>query len=109
MCGGRNTNPFDKLAQRYDRWFDSTRGRAIFEAEVVCLRELIPDRAGRWLEIGVGTGRFVEALGIAVDGGNPMSCSHTDWSQRLSKGSIGGKPWNATKQSINQLRYVPSV
>lgn len=74
MCAGRSTNPFDKLARRYDRWFDSRRGQAIFDAEVACLRELIPDRAGRWSEVGVGTGRFAEPLGIAegVDPSLPM-------------------------------------
>lgn len=67
-------NPFDKLAQRYDRWFDSRRGQAIFDAEVACLRELMPDQAGRWLEVGVGTGRFAEALriGEGVDPSLPM-------------------------------------
>ena len=67
-------NPFDKLAEQYDRWFDSPRGRAIFEAEMGCLRELMPSQAGRWLEVGVGTGRFAEALGIAegVDPSQPM-------------------------------------
>ena len=67
-------NPFDKLAGDYDRWFDSPRGRAIFEAELSCLRDLMPDHAGRWLEVGVGTGRFAEALGIeeGVDPSLPM-------------------------------------
>ena len=67
-------NPFGKLAKEYDRWFDSPRGRAIFEAELGCLRELMPGQAGRWLEVGVGTGRFAEALGIeeGVDPSRPM-------------------------------------
>ena len=74
MGGGHYTNPFDQLAPRYDRWFDSRRGEAIFDAEVACLRELMPDQAGRWLEVGVGSGRFTEALAIAdgVDPSLPM-------------------------------------
>ncbi len=57
-------NPFETAADRYDRWFDSPRGRAIFEHEVACLRDLVGAFPGRWLEVGVGTGRFAEALGI---------------------------------------------
>ena len=57
-------NPFDKYADDYDQWFDSPGGRSIFLDEVSCLRELIPEVKGHWLEIGVGTGRFAEALGI---------------------------------------------
>jgi ubiquinone/menaquinone biosynthesis C-methylase UbiE len=56
---------FDSIADSYDRWYDSPGGRAIFEAEVACLRSLIGEVRGRWLEVGVGTGRFAEALGIS--------------------------------------------
>lgn len=55
---------FDKLAAKYDQWFDLPKGQAIFEVETACLRELIADRHGRWLEVGVGTGRFAQALGV---------------------------------------------
>jgi len=63
-------NPFDKLADRYDVWYDSVEGASIFAIEVACLRELLGDGVGRWLEVGVGTGRFGKALGI-VDGLDP--------------------------------------
>lgn len=58
-------NPFDGLADRYDRWFDSPRGQAVFALEVACLRRVMDACPGRWLELGVGTGRFAEALGVA--------------------------------------------
>lgn len=58
-------NPFDVEAERYDLWFESGKGKAIFEIEQSCLRMLIPCCEGRWLEVGVGTGRFAEALGIS--------------------------------------------
>ena len=57
-------NPFDIEANSYDEWFDSPTGRAIFSQELACLRELIGKAEGRWLEVGVGTGRFAQALGI---------------------------------------------
>lgn len=57
-------NPFESLANQYDKWFDSPRGREIFSLEVACLQQLIGNLEGRWLEVGVGTGRFAKALGI---------------------------------------------
>jgi ubiquinone/menaquinone biosynthesis C-methylase UbiE len=55
---------FDAIADAYDRWYDTPEGRAIFRAEVVCLRMLCKEFRGRWLEVGVGTGRFASALGV---------------------------------------------
>lgn len=67
-------NPFDMEADRYDLWFESGEGKAVFEIEKSCLRMLIPRCEGRWLEVGVGTGRFAQALGISegVDPSLPM-------------------------------------
>ncbi|NBB87541.1 MAG: methyltransferase domain-containing protein [Bacteroidetes bacterium] len=59
--------PFEQYPERYDRWFDEHP--EAFDAEVQALRALVP-RAGRGLEVGVGTGRFAQALGIA-DGVDP--------------------------------------
>ena len=65
-------NPFDSEASRYDEWFDSSDGQAIFAQEVACLHELMGKAEGRWLEVGVGTGRFAQALGIQ-EGIDPSS------------------------------------
>ncbi len=56
-------SPFDNLAQEYDAWFDN-EGRLIFSSEVQAFRELLPFLPKPWLEIGVGSGRFAQALGI---------------------------------------------
>ncbi len=56
---------FDPIAETYDRWYDTAEGRTIFNAELACLRSLCEHRRGRWLEVGVGTGRFASMLGIA--------------------------------------------
>lgn len=55
---------FDTIADAYDQWYDTPEGRVIFQAEVDCLRLLCDEFRGRWLEIGVGTGRFALALGV---------------------------------------------
>jgi SAM-dependent methyltransferase len=65
-------NPYDTESGRYDLWFDSPEGCSIFAQETVCLRELISKVDGRWLEVGVGTGRFAQALGIR-EGIDPSS------------------------------------
>jgi len=57
-------NPFDTESTRYDAWFDSARGSSIFAQETASLLALIGKAQGRWLEVGVGTGRFAHALGI---------------------------------------------
>jgi len=56
-------SPFDELALEYDAWFDG-EGSLIFFNEVQAFRELLPSLPNPWLEIGVGSGRFAQALGI---------------------------------------------
>jgi len=44
----------------------------LFASELLCLREVSGDLPRPWLEIGVGTGRFADALGIDI-GVDPAS------------------------------------
>ncbi len=55
-------NPFEELASEYDGWFE--KNKKLFEAELALLKSLLPE--GRGVEIGVGSGRFAEALGISL-------------------------------------------
>lgn len=55
---------FENIVDEYDRWYDTQEGAAILGAELECLRSLYRGHPGRWLEIGVGTGRFAHLLGI---------------------------------------------
>ncbi|MBN2373030.1 class I SAM-dependent methyltransferase [bacterium] len=57
---------FNMMAAQYDRWFDSQEGKDIFGAELECLYNLTDAGAEQWLEVGVGTGRFAEALDVDV-------------------------------------------
>lgn len=63
-------NPFDAGAAEYDAWYDADRGRAVFRGELACLTPLVvrpgSGATGSTLEVGVGSGRFAEALGISV-------------------------------------------
>jgi SAM-dependent methyltransferase len=54
---------FDRLAQVYDSWFEG-EGRVIFATELKAFQELSGSLPKPWLEVGVGSGRFAQALGI---------------------------------------------
>ncbi len=56
-------SPFDLYANEYDVWFDQHTD--MYQAELNALRQLVPDH-GCGLEVGVGTGRFSNPLGIRV-------------------------------------------
>jgi SAM-dependent methyltransferase len=58
-----NISPFDNLALEYDAWFDG-EGSLIFPIEVQAFKSLLSSLPRPWLEIGVGSGRFAQALGI---------------------------------------------
>lgn len=59
------TRVFDSLASDYDAWFEK-EGRLIFASEVEALRQALPLLPKPWLEVGVGSGRFAQALGIDI-------------------------------------------
>ncbi len=58
-------SPFDELAERYEAWYD-TKGKTAFETELAALRPLLPALPKPWLEVGCGSGRFAQALGIPL-------------------------------------------
>lgn len=55
---------FDTRADEYDAWFDSEPGAAIFAMEMACLQPLLYRFPRPYLEVGAGSGRFAQALGI---------------------------------------------
>lgn len=61
----KEKSPFDSLASDYDAWFDK-EGKLIFAIEVEAFRKVLPLLPKPWLEVGVGSGRFAQALGIEV-------------------------------------------
>lgn len=57
---------FEELAERYDAWYEGAVGQVAFPMEVECLRPLLLGLPKPHLEVGVGTGRFAEALHVEV-------------------------------------------
>ncbi|MBN1160803.1 MAG: class I SAM-dependent methyltransferase [Dehalococcoidales bacterium] len=66
-------SPFDDLAKEYDAWYDG-EGSLIFANEVQAFQKILPYLPKPWLEIGVGSGRFAQALGIdtGIDPSNEL-------------------------------------
>jgi SAM-dependent methyltransferase len=56
---------FNFLAPVYDAWFEA-RGKLIFAIEAQAFRAVLPLLLKPWLEIGVGSGRFAQALRIEI-------------------------------------------
>ncbi|GAI25505.1 unnamed protein product [marine sediment metagenome] len=55
------TEPFEKYTDRYENWFE--RNRYVYQSEINAIREILPDFENG-IEIGIGSGRFAEPLGI---------------------------------------------
>jgi len=55
---------FDSHANEYDAWYDTEAGKSIFDMEADCLKPLLHRHSGPYLEVGVGSGRFAQALEI---------------------------------------------
>jgi SAM-dependent methyltransferase len=62
---GSKIQVFNSLAPDYDAWFGK-EGRLIFASEVEALRQVLPLLPKPWIEVGVGSGRFAQALGIDI-------------------------------------------
>ena len=57
------TSVFDNNAQDFDSWFENHP--VVFQNELEALRKVIPQQS-MGIEIGIGTGRFAEALKITI-------------------------------------------
>ena len=55
---------FDVFAKRYDAWYDKPVGKSAFNLEKACIESLCKNLRQPFLEVGVGTGRFAQALEI---------------------------------------------
>lgn len=55
--------PFERFADEYEDWFE--RNKFAYESELRAIRKLLPE-SGESVEIGVGSGRFAQPLGIKI-------------------------------------------
>ena len=55
---------FDVYAKRYDAWYVKPFGKSAFNLEKACIESLCKNLRQPFLEVGVGTGRFAQALTI---------------------------------------------
>lgn len=55
--------PFQKYAERYEKWFSNNPW--VYEAELKAVRSVLP-KGKIGVEIGVGSGRFAAPLGVSV-------------------------------------------
>jgi len=58
------TAAFDTHSDEYDHWFDVHAD--LYVSELAAIRELLPDKLGKSLEVGVGSGKFAKPLGIST-------------------------------------------
>lgn len=97
----RSPKVFDERVDRYDARYDSPGGRALLFAEVDCIRPLLVQFPGHCLEIGVGTGRFAEALGVCRDRSGrqgPLRAAVTCRSSRRTD------PWAPASSPVRRMR-----
>jgi ubiquinone/menaquinone biosynthesis C-methylase UbiE len=55
---------YDVFSERYDAWYDKPFGSSAFNLETACIKLLCKNLKQPFLEVGVGTGRFAQALKI---------------------------------------------
>ena len=55
---------FNLYADDYDRWFESPEGKTLFKFEVEAVKMLMSGLKPPFLEVGVGSGRFAEVIGV---------------------------------------------
>lgn len=59
----KKVEPFNRYADRYEDWFE--RNKFAYESELLAVKRLLP-QSGVGIEVGVGSGRFAETLGIKI-------------------------------------------
>jgi len=55
--------PFEKYPKKYEDWFENNQ--LAYQSELLAIRKLMPEN-GEGIEIGVGSGKFAEPLGVKL-------------------------------------------
>lgn len=76
---------FERYADRYDAWYEGPIGRGAYRSEVRALAPLMARCPRPWLEVGVGSGRFAQALSVPF-GVDP---AHAPLRRAVQRGILG--------------------
>src|SRR4030042_4524047 len=97
---------FDKYALEYDKWFDENK--EIYHSELLALKEVIPTNK-KGLEVGVGTGRFAEPLGVefGVEPSEAMALIASKKKIKVTKGFAEELPFEDT--SFDFVLFVTTI
>lgn len=101
-----NKNPFESCAREYDAWYDQSPNT--FRSEILALRALLPP-AGKWVEIGVGTGRFAAELEISlgVEPAEAMATLAQDRGIEVIRGSAEMLPLES--ESMDAVFFITTL
>jgi len=83
---------FDVFAKKYDAWYDKPFGKSAFNLEKACIESLCKNLKSPFLEVGVGTGRFAQAL--KIDYGIDVSSGVLKFAKEREIVAIRGKGEN---------------
>ena len=87
--GSNEEYVFDIFAERYDKWYEKSFGKSAFHLEKSCIESLCENLKQSFLEVGVGTGRFAEALKIEY--GIDISAGVLKFAEKREVAVIRGK------------------
>lgn len=100
---------FDDHVAEYEEWYD--RYPLVFKSEVEALREMLPEGEKlRGIEVGVGTGRFSQALGIreGVDPSEGMGALALERGIEVMKGTAEHLPYSDHRYDLVLMNFCIS-
>ena len=85
--------PFESFSEEYDEWF--TKNKDKYELELRAIRSFIPSK-GNGLEVGVGSGKFADPLGIktGIEPSDKMADKARDLGIKVLKGIAEDLPFS---------------
>jgi len=98
-----NINTYDESAAVYDKWFDQHSDW--FRSEVAALKKALPEK-GRGIVVGMGSGRFAQALGIheGIESTEGLASLARQRSLMVTKGVVEELPYQS--ESLDYLLMV---
>ncbi len=98
--------PFERLAERYDAWFE--RHTHAYLSELAALGQLL-GRPKRPIEVGVGTGRFADPLAIPVGIEPALAAGHRAHDRGLTVIRGVGEALPVADASVDLVLIVTTI